>query len=86
MTTINDDYKKLLFYANSLIATILKSTTISNKNYQIQQIKNEFNRRVVLLQKKYLEEQRPLIREPTAATYPISPIPNNIMLIITPKH
>ena len=50
--TINDEYKKLLFYANSLIAGVLNSNT-PFKNCQINSIKNEFNKRILILQNKY---------------------------------
>jgi len=86
-TTINDDYKKLLFYANSLIAGVLNSNT-PFKNCQINSIKNEFNKRVLLLQK---QKQHILIEEEEEEKIvPIIPVPfsstdNNIMLIITPK-
>lgn len=48
INTYNLECQKLLFYCNSLIAGVLKERTI-NKNAKITQIKNEFNRRVVLL-------------------------------------
>ena len=86
--TINDDYKKLLFYANSLIAGVLNSNT-PFKNCQINSIKNEFNKRVLLLQKQK-QKQHILIEEEEEKIVPIIPTPfsstdNNIMLIITPK-
>lgn len=86
--TINDEYKKLLFYANSLIAGVLNSNT-PFKNCQINSIKNEFNKRVLLLEKQK-QKQHILIEEEEKEIVPIIPIPfsrtdNNIMLIITPK-
>ena len=86
--TINDEYKKLLFYANSLIAGVLNSNT-PFKNCQINSIKNEFNKRVLLLQKQK-QKQHILIEEEEEKIVPIIPTPfsstdNNIMLIITPK-
>ena len=90
--TINDDYKKLLFYANTLIAGVLNSNT-HFKNCQINSIKNEFNKRVLLLQKQkqhiLIEEEEEKEKE-IIQNIPIIPIPfsstdNNIMLIITPK-
>jgi len=88
-TTINDDYKKLLFYANSLIAGVLNSNT-PFKNCQINSIKNEFNKRVLLLEKQKQKQQHILIEEEEKKIVPIIPTPfsstdNNIMLIITPK-
>jgi len=87
--TINDDYKKLLFYANSLIAGVLNSNT-PFKNCQINSIKNEFNKRVLLLEKQKQKQQHILIEEEEKKIVPIIPTPfsstdNNIMLIITPK-
>lgn len=87
--TINDDYKKLLFYANSLIAGVLNSNT-PFKNCQINSIKNEFNKRVLLLQKQKQKQHILIEEEEEKKIVPIIPIPfsstdNNIMLIITPK-
>lgn len=87
--TINDDYKKLLFYANSLIAGVLNSNT-PFKNCQINSIKNEFNKRVLLLQKQKQKQHILIEEEEEKEIVPIIPIPfsstdNNIMLIITPK-
>ena len=87
--TINDDYKKLLFYANSLIAGVLNSNT-PFKNCQINSIKNEFNKRVLLLQKQKQKQHILIEEEEEKKIVPIIPIPfsstdNKIMLIITPK-
>ena len=52
----NAEYQKMLFYCNSLIGEILKTTTVLNKNAQmlkIGQIKNEFNRRALLLKEDF---------------------------------
>jgi hypothetical protein len=90
--TINDDYKKLLFYANSLIAGVLNSKTIFNKNCQIHQIKNEFNRRVLLLKNKYstptntdeIKKEESVII--SSIPFSSSLITDNITLVISTKH
>ena len=55
----NAEYQKMLFYCNSLIGDILKTTTVLNKNAQmlkIGQIKNEFNRRAFLLKEHFFKK------------------------------
>jgi len=91
--TINDDYKKLLFYANSLIAGVLNSKTIFNKNCKIHQIKNEFNRRVLLLKNKYSTPTTTTDEIKKEESVIISSIPfssslitDNITLVISTKH
>jgi hypothetical protein len=96
INTYNLECQKLLFYCNSLIAGVLNQRTI-NKNAQIAQIKNEFNRRVVLLKNNFLinvgasANEREDVRDAYAVKetddIPIvcSLIPNNIMLNITLK-
>jgi len=89
--TINDDYKKLLFYANSLIAGVLNSNT-PFKNCQINSIKNEFNRRVLLLKNKYstptttdeIKKEESVII--SSIPFSSSLITDNITLVISTKH
>jgi len=55
----NAEYQKMLFYCNSMIGEILKTTTVLNKNAQmlkIGQIKNEFNRRTLLLKEHFFKK------------------------------
>jgi hypothetical protein len=59
MKIYNAEYQKMLFYCNSLISEILKTTTVLNKNSQmlkIGQIKNEFNRRALLLKEDFFKK------------------------------
>jgi hypothetical protein len=95
INTYNLECQKLLFYCNSLIASVLNQRTI-NKNAQQQkigQIKNEFNRRVSFLQNNFKinmggdADANAASLDNTASSIPIvcSLIPNNIMLSITMK-
>jgi hypothetical protein len=59
MKIYNAEYQKMLFYCNSLIGEILKTTTVLNKHAQmlkIGQIKNEFNRRTLLLKEHFFKK------------------------------
>jgi hypothetical protein len=85
INTYNLECQKLLFYCNSLIAGVLKQRTI-NKNAKITQIKNEFNRRVVLLKNNLkINAGASAIKETDSIPIVCCLIPNNIMLNITLK-